>query len=198
VAKRRLEKLPFEPLPDLMRWWRAAHVRGSIIGGLAVSLVGRPRVTRDVDAVVLVSESDWGSFLKVGRRHGFEPRMQDVLAFAKKTRVLLMQHRPSGQEVDISIGGTPFEREVVARASRKRIGNSSVPVATPEDLVIYKAVAQRPQDLIDIATIVEFHPDLDVKRVQAWIDQFAEILDAPEIFEKVAPLLANRPRRRKP
>ena len=41
--------LPIAPLPDLMRWWQAGHVRGVVIGGLAVALLGRPRVTRDID-----------------------------------------------------------------------------------------------------------------------------------------------------
>jgi hypothetical protein len=195
VAKRKIE-LPIEPLPDLMRWWRAARVRGTIIGGLAVSLLSRPRLTRDIDAVVLVDEDDWEKFLALGQRHKFLPRIKGVVPFARESRVFLMRHGPSGKDVDLAIAGTPFESEVVARASKRRIARTLVPLASPEDLVIYKAVAQRPQDIIDIATIVEFFPDLDVARIRRWTSQFAEHLEDRQIVEKAEPLLAPlaRPR----
>jgi hypothetical protein len=54
VAKKKSAALPLEPLRDLLAWWKQARVRGMIIGGLAVSLLGRPRTTRDVDAVILL------------------------------------------------------------------------------------------------------------------------------------------------
>ncbi len=39
---------------DLVGWWKAGKVPGVVIGGLAASLLGRPRLTRGVDALVLV------------------------------------------------------------------------------------------------------------------------------------------------
>ncbi len=41
-------------LRDLVGWWKAGKVPGVVIGGLAASLLGRPRLTRGVDALVLV------------------------------------------------------------------------------------------------------------------------------------------------
>lgn len=64
-------------LRDLVAWFAAAHVSGLIIGGVAASLLGRPRVTRDVDAVVLLEESEWETFLSRGARHGFMPRVSN-------------------------------------------------------------------------------------------------------------------------
>ena len=40
-------------LRDLVAWLDAEKVPGVVIGGLAASLLGRPRLTRDVDALVL-------------------------------------------------------------------------------------------------------------------------------------------------
>ncbi len=37
-------------LRDLAVWLQAGKVSGAVIGGLAASLLGRPRLTRDVDA----------------------------------------------------------------------------------------------------------------------------------------------------
>lgn len=38
-------------LRDLVARWKAGKVPGVVIGGLAASLMGRPRLTRGVDAV---------------------------------------------------------------------------------------------------------------------------------------------------
>jgi hypothetical protein len=58
-------------LRNLVAWFKAGKVPGVVIGGLAASLLGRPRLTRDVDALVLVDEGLWADFLTVGARYGF-------------------------------------------------------------------------------------------------------------------------------
>ena len=48
-------------LRDLVGWWKAGKVPGVVIGGLAASLLGRSRLTRDEDALVLVEEATGGN-----------------------------------------------------------------------------------------------------------------------------------------
>jgi hypothetical protein len=43
-------------LRDLVAWFQDAPTPGMVIGGVAASLLGRPRVTRDIDALVLLDE----------------------------------------------------------------------------------------------------------------------------------------------
>lgn len=50
-------------LRDLVAWLKAKRVKGLIIGDVAASILGRPRVTRYVDALVLIDEKDWDGFL---------------------------------------------------------------------------------------------------------------------------------------
>ena len=38
-------------LRDLVAWWQDQEISGVVIGGVAVSILGRPRLTLDVDAV---------------------------------------------------------------------------------------------------------------------------------------------------
>jgi hypothetical protein len=38
-------------LTDLIAWLKAEEVAGVVIGGLAASLLGRPRLTRDADCI---------------------------------------------------------------------------------------------------------------------------------------------------
>ena len=184
-------------LRDLMAWFKAREVPGVVIGGVAASLLGRPRLTRDVDAVVLLDEDHWGEFLAVGTQHGFVPRRADALAFAQETRVLLVRHEESGIDADIVFGSLAFEKEAVARATWVELGGVRVPLPLPEDLIVMKVVAHRPRDLDDIEAILAAHPKLNLRRVRRWVREFSAALKMPEILNDLEALLSQRRQRRK-
>src|SRR5688572_33385901 len=121
-----------------------------IVGGVAASLLGRPRLTQDIDALLLLPDAGWEAFLASGDRLGFEARMPDTLEFARQARILLVRHRPTGTPVDLMLGALPFDEEAVARAQTIAIEGLPLPVLTPEDLLVMKGIAQRPRDIADI------------------------------------------------
>jgi predicted nucleotidyltransferase len=168
-----------------------------VIGGVAASLLGRPRLTRDVDALVLVGESRWAEFLAAGTEFGFIPRRSDALAFAHETKVLLLRHEKSGIDVDMVFGSLAFEKEAVARATWMELGGVRVPLPLSEDLIIMKAVAHRPRDLADIEAILAAHPKLNLKKVRRWVLEFSQALEMPEILSDLEALLSPRRRRKK-
>lgn len=184
-------------LEDLVGWFKDREVPGVVIGGVAASILGRPRMTRDVDALVLLAEDQWGEFLAAGAPHGFVPRRPDTLAFAQETRVLLVGHEPSGIDADIVFGSLPFEKEAVARATWLELGGVRVPLPLPEDLIVMKAVAHRPRDLDDIEAILAANPRLNLRRVRRWVREFAAALSMPEILNDLEALLSQRRKRKK-
>jgi hypothetical protein len=184
--------LPFVPVRDLLAWFQASQAPGIVIGALAVSLLGRPRMTRDVDAVVLLPPEQWDGFLRTGNQFGFVPRLENALAFAHQSRVLLLRHQPSDIDVDVSFGLLPFEQEMVRRSRPMDAGGILVPVPTPEDLIIMKAVAHRDRDLEDIAGILDTQSKIDLRRVRRWVRDFAATLEMPEILEDLEGLLSRR------
>ena len=184
-------------LRDLVAWWQAGKIPGVIIGGLAASLLGRPRLTRDVDALVLVEEANWGEFMAAGLGHGFSLRRDDALAFAREARVLLMRHQESGIDVDIVFGSLPFEKKAVAEATWMDLGGVQAPLPLPEDLIIMKAVAHRPQDLADIEAVLAAHPKLNLRRVRRWVREFAAALSMPEILHDLEVLLSERKKKKR-
>lgn len=163
--------------------------RGVIIGGIAASLLGTPRLTADLDAVLLLDVDDIPRLIHEAAAEGISPRIPDCEAFARKSHVLLLRHSTSGTDIDISLGLLPFEAEMVARSQVHRIGPITLCLPTPEDLIILKAVAHRPKDLLDIQAVAANHPDLDRGWVERWVRQFADLLEMPELWEDVAPLL---------
>lgn len=185
-------------LRDLVAWLQAEYVPGVVIGGVAASLLGRPRVTRDVDAVVLLDEGRWSKFLATGARFRFTPRLSDTLAFAQKARVLLVRHEPSGIDVDVAFGALPFEEEAIARAIWIDLGGDvRLPLPAPEDLIIMKAVAHRPRDLADIESVLDVHPKLDLRRVRRWVREFSAALEMPDILNDLETILTQRRKRKK-
>jgi hypothetical protein len=197
LAKKAHVVLPVAPLPDLVLWWQAQQAPGVVIGGLAVALLGRPRVTRDIDAMVLLPEDRWPAFVDAGSAFGFVPRLPDTLAFAREARVLLLRHQPTAIDVDVALGCLPFEEEVVARATAVQVAGVSVPLPTPEDLIIMKAVAHRDRDLLDIEGLLAAHPHLDVRRIRRWVRAFADALDTPELYDDLQRRLAHRSHRKR-
>jgi hypothetical protein len=179
------------PLTAIHRMLSRFDGHGLIIGGVAVSLLGAPRLTADVDLVMLLSVDRLSELMKAALAVGLTPRIEHAEAFARRNRVLLLRHDESGIAVDVSLGMLPFEKEAIERSSVFRIGDLELRLPSPEDLIIMKAVAHRPKDLLDISGIVRMHPDLDRLRVERWVSDFAEALDQPELWSDIAPLLAD-------
>jgi len=142
--------------------------------------------------MILLSVDDLPAFLEAAAQEGLEPRIPDALDFARRHRVLLLRHRESGINVDISLGILPFEQEAVERSQVHRIGSIELRLPTPEDFIIFKAVAHRPVDLEDIRAVIAKHPNLDRERIRGWVQAFAEVLEMPELWEDIAPLLEER------
>ena len=181
-----------QALRDLVRWLQDTQTSGTVIGGVAASILGRPRFTRDIDVVVIVEEEEWAEFLSSGSSFGFQPRRSDALEFARKTRVLWVRHEQSGIDVDVSFGSLPFEKELIARAVLMDVGGARAPLPTVEDLIILKAVAHRSRDLVDIESLVEVNTRLDVARIVRWVKDFASALEMPELLSDLEALLNRR------
>ena len=180
---------PYPALGDLVTWLAAENVPYTIIGGLSVSFFSQPRPTIDVDLVVWLDPERWADFLESANQHGIEPRTADALEFARKRRVLLLQHRLSGIGIDVSFGALPFEEEMINRSKLVPLGNVNLRVATPEDLIIMKMIAHRAQDIRDIVNLVRVCPQLDFERIKYWVHEFALVLEDPELDHELLELI---------
>lgn len=181
-----------EPLKALQTLLDKYEGRGVIIGGIATGFLGKPRFTVDLDAMFLASINDVPGILNLAKEEGIEPRTDSVSEFAKKSRVLLLRHKKSGINIDISLGILPFEEEVVERGIRHDAGVMVVRLPTPEDLIILKAIAHRPKDLEDIRTIVDNYETLDTKRIENWVKSFAELMESPELWVQIEKILKRQ------
>ena len=162
---------------------------GVLIGGVAVSLVAVPRYTGDVDALVVFDAARVTELLNALQEHGYEARFSGMAEFAAQARLVTMVHLATGTVVDLALGCMPFEEEVQVRATTYTDTDLSVRLPTPEDLIILKAIANRPKDQEDIRTIAAVYPDVDRKRIRFWVEQYAELLEEPGLWGEIEGLL---------
>lgn len=191
------EGSPLVPLKEALRrvlgWLDSEGVKGVVIGGVAASLLGRPRATRDVDLVVWLEDSALEAFVQSAGKHGFEPRMDDVLSFARQSRVLLVRHSDSAIDVDIALGTLPFEKRAIERRQQCVLGDLTVPLPRAEDLIIMKAVAHRPRDTADVEALLEANVDVDREYVRRVVGEFASALDTPDLLSDLESVLSRIP-----
>ena len=177
----------------MSEWLDAGAVSGAIIGGVAASILGRPRLTEDIDVLVLLEHEDWPAFLAAGREFGFVPRIDDALDFAQTSRVLLVSHQPSGIRIDIVLGALSLEEEIVRGAARVEIAGVTVPLPSPESIVVMKAIARRARDIADIEGILEVHDDLDLDWIRVRLSEFDQALGRSDLLDEFNRVL-NRTR----
>ena len=175
-----------------MRWLDAAHIPSMIIGGVAASVLGRPRLTQDVDALAVLPEADWAEAARLAPQYKILPRIEDALQFAKRSRVLLMRHTTSGIDVDVTFGELPFERTAVANSENHDIGGVRVRLPRVQDLLVMKAIARRPKDIQDLEGLLVAHPDVDVASARRWIREFSTAMGMPDILDEFDTLVAQR------
>jgi predicted nucleotidyltransferase len=151
-----------------------------VIGGIAVILNGVPRATRDVDATVDASSMPIEDVLEHFASFGIRGRISDVADFARVSQVLLLRHEGSGVDVDLSLAWLPFELEALEASSVVVRRGLRARIARPEDLIIYKSVAWRPQDQQDIERLLALHmADIDLERVRLTVAALSEAIEQP-------------------
>lgn len=188
-------------LSALARGLEASGAPWMIIGGIAVITRGVRRLTTDIDAVVRGDAVTARALLAALAKARIQPRIPRALAFADKNLVLLLRHEPTGVDLDVSLGWSAFEHEALDARTSAEFAGVRAYMATPDDLVVFKAVAARPRDLEDAEALLLLHPEVDLARARRRVGELAELAGVPEMsegFERVAARArrtGKRPRR---
>jgi predicted nucleotidyltransferase len=115
-----------------------ANVPYVLIGGLASSLLGRPRSTEDID--VLVTREGASEVLEVLAAAGFQTEETNPEWIFKAFR--------DDVQIDVIFwlkGDIYLDEEMLKRAREIDLGEGSVRVIPPEDLIVVKAVVHDEQ-----------------------------------------------------
>jgi hypothetical protein len=153
-----------DPLPYVARLLASLGTDYAVIGAHAVNCWLEPRLTRDIDVTVAADRAQLASLraglvgagFRIAREHGAqEPSGPDFIRFVSGDGVVT---------IEVQAAKTEFQREVVRRAVRTPEG---VRVATVEDLIVLKLIADRTKDQADLEGLLGLGA-LDWAYVEKW------------------------------
>lgn len=179
-------------LADLVKWLEAAQIPAVVIGGVASSLLGRPRLTQDIDALAIMPESEWETAIGTAQHFGITPRIEQAVEFARQSRVLLLKHKESEIDVDVVLGGLRFERDAVERGQTHKVSGISIRLPRVEDLMIMKLIAHRAKDLQDVEGLLDAHPGANIEEVRQHVREFASATAMSDLLDDFARILQRR------
>ena len=165
-----IEPSPQRALAEIAAWLTAHRVSFALVGGLAVSIRGEVRFTRDVDLALAISESELESIvrdLQVSRYAIHSLVEHDT---ARRTATVRLVTRDA-IHVDLLAASSGIESEIVQRATPVDIPSvGRIPVAGAEDLVVTKVLAmsdRRRKDIDDAIGLILANPSLDMVEVRS-------------------------------
>jgi hypothetical protein len=163
-----------------------AKVDAAFIGAIAVIAWSRVRTTTDVDLVISAEQSELERLRSCLERLGFSagaPVTSEPGESVPDISVFWSGHRPSVR-VDVFHAKTAFEREALQLAVPAEVAGQRVRVATPEAVIVYKVLAGRAKDELDLRAVFEAAAaskrNLDWASIERWCGEWG-------IADKLAP-----------
>jgi predicted nucleotidyltransferase len=155
-----------------------------IIGGQAVLIYGRPRLTRDIDITLGIDTDDFALVEKTCNKLKLKMLPENPKNFAKETNVLPAEKPTSGIRIDFIFSFSPYETQAIKRAKEIIIDNYPVKFASCEDVIIHKMVAARAIDAEDVKSILIKNKDsIDLEYITGWLLEFRKISEHEGILE---------------
>ena len=167
--------------------------RYCFIGGIALQRWAIPRNTNDADLTLITGIGSEGEFIKTILAKFRSRIIDDPMGFFLPRRIVLINI--GGVGIDISLGALSFEASAAERSSYfEFLPNISLKTCTAEDLIVFKAFANRLKDWADIDSILSIQAKLDWKYVTEQLTPLTELKEEPEIMETLNKLRKQKNR----
>jgi len=151
---------------ELLQALSEGEVRYVLVGGIAVQLHGYMRSTFDVDLVLAMNDENLVRFIDVAKRFGLVPSIPVSIESLRDAVQIEQWHRDKGMLVfslrEPKIGGGVVDVLVRPEVSFEKLMENVVAgklleqqvwIASIDDLLTMKRVANRPKDQLDIAAL---------------------------------------------
>lgn len=155
---------PDDDLQSIARILTAAKLPHALIGGHAVNAFLPPRFTADIDITVQHSQDALARMRIALEQAGYRMTTEDGVGFPSGPDFIRYCRSQSDPPIELQAAKTQFQKIVIDRAVVSKTGLS---VATVEDLIVLKLIANRPKDRADLAGLLNV-PDVDWEHVEHW------------------------------
>jgi hypothetical protein len=155
-------------------------------GAIALSWYRNPRATTDIDVNVTLPPEAAGPVFDMLSLLGVTVTPENRAAIALDGQARLDW---DGSYLDVFFATIELHMEMAARARLVRFGPVDIPILAPEDLIICKAVFDRPKDWLDIEEMLRWGTKVDAATILSWV---GDIL-GPEArqYARLAELLSS-------
>lgn len=137
-----------------------------VIGGQAAFVHGKSRASRDIGFALGVGPEHIDVLCAVMDEVGLTSLAESPNQYSRENYVLPCLHRESSVRVGFIFSLTGYEARAITHAIPRKVGDSMVLFAAPEDLIIEKVFAGGSQDLADAKAILSRHEDLKIDYVR--------------------------------
>jgi hypothetical protein len=156
-------------------------LRWYLFGAQAAILYGAARFTEDFDVTVEIGTTETSTLVAALENQGFTPRVRDA-GFIEQTRVIPFLHESTKTPVDVVLAGPGIEEVFFDGIRLIEIEGETIPVASPEDLVVMKVLAGRPKDLEDVVAILAAQENFDASRTRQLLELLEQALDQSDLL----------------
>ena len=157
------------------------------IGGLTVQVWGQPRLTRDIDLTIFTNLVDETKYISAFLER-YKPKFHDAEKFALTNRVLPM-FTETGIGIDVTLSGISDGSQALDRSSYQPYTESiNLRICSPDDLIIMKTVAARPQDWMDIESVIIRQDHLDWPYIECTLEGLTAYEDMTDRLNRLANL----------
>jgi len=150
----------------VLRALGASEIPYALVEATALAVRGLPRMTRDVDVVVLIEDAF--GILDALQEIGF--RSITPVARDQDPEPMYVLKDRQGNEVDVLVAAGEPESTIVAEAPSARAFGVRARVATLEHLVLMYLYSNQPRHLGDLARIVT-ETDVDLGAVERYLSE---------------------------
>ncbi len=144
----------------------AAGVTHQFGGAIALAWYRNPRATTDIDVNLTLPPDAAEPILLMLARLGVTVAVEDRELIAVDGQARLDW---GGSFLDVFFATMDLHFEMAEYARVVRFGAVDIPILAPEDLIICKAVFNRPKDWLDIEEMLRWGTKVDADRALGWV-----------------------------
>jgi hypothetical protein len=163
-----------DTLHEVERIFDKLKLTRSYGGAIAYNYYGPPRLTQDLDVLVLIPDSRVPALVEelsaTGWRHPCSKSasidLRAVLAELRSSAHLAV-FEWKGVRVEVFTPWHPFHHRVLERSPEEEFEDRRIRIHAAEDLIVFKKIFDRPKDLTDIkAILLSQTGKLDLDRIR--------------------------------
>lgn len=154
---------------ELLKIFKKYKIDLVLMGGIATSILAKPRATFDIDGLISITENEIKKLLPELRKKGFRFDQKKPLKRIQGLPFLTLYFSLHKTYVDLFIALSEFQKRAIKRARQIRYNKINIKIISPEDLILIKLQSGREKDIEDVREIMMENKDkIDHKYLKRW------------------------------